>query len=102
MDIFKATCINHTKANSSMKTLATDSARCSLSLSRNDAVVLGSAPASGAVGCALAAHTAHANPVTVGYVHSCRCSARGRAEQQPRRLRSPFISTASFQLRERV
>src|SRR5262245_42268761 len=50
----------------------------------------------GAMGCALATHTAWANPITVWSVHSRRCSARGRAEQQLSRLRSPFISTASL------
>src|SRR6185436_14271528 len=48
-------------------------------------------PGSGAVGCALAAHSLHANPFTFWCVHSLQCSARARAEQQPRRLRSPFI-----------
>jgi len=64
-------------------------------LSRNDAVDLGSAPASGAVGRALAAHCVHQIRSVRG---ARRGSARGRAEQQPRRLRSPLNASASFRL----
>jgi len=63
---------------------------------------LGSAPASGAVGRALAGHSAQATPFTMWHVRSYRSSARGRAEQQPRRLRSPFIPTALLRLRGHV
>ena len=66
--------------------------------SRNQAVALGSAPASGAVGRAVATHLAQAPPFTFWCIRSHRYSARGRAEQQPRRLRSPFISTELFRL----
>ena len=68
-------------------------------MNRNDALDLGSAPASGAVGRALAAHLRAPSPFTFGFAPAGRRSARGRAEQQPRRLRSPFISTASIRLR---
>jgi len=62
---------------------------------------VGSAPASGAVGRALAVHSVHT------HVHFlvraiAWCSARGRAELQPRRLRSPCIPTAYLQERENI
>src|SRR5688500_11153100 len=50
-----------------------------------------SAPASGAVGRALAGHSIDGNRFTVWRVRSHRCSAQGRAELQPSRLRSPRL-----------
>ena len=68
-------------------------------LSQSDAVEMGSAAASGAISRALAADIGAGNGRTVW----CWCeplgSARGRAERQPRRLRSPDKPTASFRLR---
>jgi len=61
----------------------------------------GSAPASGAVGRALAAHCLHQIRSPLGVRVHARGSARGRAEQQPRRLRSPSL-TASFRLSDHV
>jgi hypothetical protein len=62
---------------------------------------VGSAPASGAVGRAVAVHSVHT------HVHFlvraiAWCSARGLAELQPRRLRSPCIPTAYLQERENI
>jgi len=67
-------------------------------LSRHHAVDFGSTPASGAVGRALAAYCVHQIRSLFGARVHAGGSARGRAEQQPRRLRSPLIPTASFLL----
>src|SRR5262245_57976652 len=47
-------------------------------LSRNNALAMGSAPALGGVGRALAATSVHVNPCPVWCVHPRACSARGR------------------------
>jgi hypothetical protein len=60
-------------------------------------VYLGSAPASGAVGRALAAHCVHPIRSLFGELLYAGVRREGE-EQQPRRLRSPFIPTAWFRL----
>ena len=62
---------------------------CQRGLSRNHAVGLGSAPASGAVGRALASHSEASNLPTIWCFRTRVRSARGRAEPQPGRLCSP-------------
>jgi hypothetical protein len=64
--------------------------------SMSDAVALGSAPASGAANRALAVRSARADNWSVSSVRTRPCSARGRAEQQPGRLRSPMLALALF------
>jgi hypothetical protein len=68
----------------------------SVSLSRNHAVGIGSAPAPGAA-CIGASH-----PRTNWFGRTPLCPARGRAGLQPGRRRSPSRSTASFPLRQRT
>jgi hypothetical protein len=67
-------------------------------LSRNDAVGIGSAPAPGAAGRALAARIGASPPRTHWFGRKPPFPARGRAGLQPGRLRSPSRSTASFRL----
>ncbi len=69
-------------------------------LSRNHAVELGSAPAPGAAGRALATRPGGRQPNIIRLAFGRSGSARGRAERQPGRLCSPF-STAWFRLRPR-
>jgi hypothetical protein len=57
---------------------------------------LGSAPASGAADGALAVRTGRREWATAWTMRTRGCSARGRAEQQPGRLRSPFATIASY------
>lgn len=67
-------------------------------LNRNDAIGLGSAPASGAAGRALAARPEHSIDSTVPCGRTRSGSARGRAEPQPGRLCSPLVLIAAFRL----
>ncbi len=68
-------------------------------LNQIPAVALGSAPASGAAGRALATRLGGRKPNTIRFVFVRSSSARGRAERQPGRLCSPF-SSAWFRLNQ--
>jgi hypothetical protein len=77
-------------------------ARCSLPLNRNDSVVLGSAPASGAVGRALAGHSIHQTCSLFGAFGRASVRREGAPNCSRGGCAPPFISTTSFRLRERV
>jgi len=57
---------------------------------------LGSAPAPGAANRALAVCRSGANDRTISFAHTRPSSARGRAEPQPGRLRSPCFQLHRF------